>query len=81
LRLIFCTQDPTSFEKTDILLVALPLWWNFFQEPKSGFPFNWTAELCSDFATFAQAGYRQDVSYTGGTFLAIKLPRKQINLE
>jgi hypothetical protein len=33
-------------------------------------------ELCSDFATFAQAGYRQDVSYTGGTFLAIKLLRK-----
>jgi hypothetical protein len=33
-------------------------------------------ELCSNFATFAQAGYRQDVSYTGGTFLAIKLPQK-----
>ncbi len=28
------TQDPTSFKKTYILLVALPLWWNFFQEPK-----------------------------------------------
>jgi hypothetical protein len=34
------TQDPTSFKKADILLVALPLWWNFFQEPKLGFPFN-----------------------------------------
>jgi len=34
------TQDPTSFKKVDILLVALPLWWNFFQEPKLGFLFN-----------------------------------------
>jgi hypothetical protein len=34
------------------------------------------AELCSDFATFAQVDYRQDVSYRGGTFLIIKLPQK-----
>jgi hypothetical protein len=33
-------------------------------------------ELCSDFATFAQVGYCQDVSNIGGTFLAIKLPWK-----
>jgi hypothetical protein len=34
------------------------------------------AELYSDFATFAQAGYRQDVNYTGGILLAMKLPQK-----
>jgi hypothetical protein len=32
-------------------------------------------KFCSDFATFAQVDY-QDVSYIGGTFLAIKVPQK-----
>jgi hypothetical protein len=40
------------------------------------------AELCSDFATFAQVGYHHDVSYIGGTFLAIKfLQKHHVKLE